>query len=379
MPGPSTTAVHAGEGDPRSGAVNTPVHQSTTFRFPERADGTTSDLIYTRYDNPSVQAIEAKLAALEGAGAVLAFGSGMAAAQSLCTAVLRPGDTLAVQRGVYGGTVAYLMEELAPWGVGVHTFDAGAEPDLPAGVRLVWVESVTNPLLRVADLPAWADAAHEAGAALAVDATFATPALQRPLELGADFVLHSASKYLGGHSDVIAGFLASPADRRQELWQRRRNLGGVLDPHAAYLLGRGMKTLALRMERHGRNALRLARLAAGHAAVVAAHHPGLPSHPDHDVAGRLLAGPVGVLTLDLGSLDAARAFRRATRLFVPAASLGGVESLVSLPLETSHAYAPAEARRRDGITDGLVRLSVGIEDAEDLEADLMQALDASKA
>lgn len=374
--GPSTTAVHAGERtDPLTGAVNVPVTLSTTFRYPEMEDGSKAPYIYSRYENPSLEAAEAKVAALEGAraDASLLFASGMGAIQAACTTLLRPGDTLAYQRGVYGGTTAYFNNELAATGVKLHAFDAHAAPRLPKGTKLVWMESITNPLLRVADVPSWAKAAHKAGAKLAVDATFATPLLQRPLDLGADLVMHSGTKYLGGHSDVTAGVLSCGKALREELWTHRRNLGATLDPHAAYLLGRGMKTLALRMERHNANALALARECSDIKGVTV-HYPGLPSHPDHTVAKRLLSGGFGgMLTLDLGSLAKAQSFRRKVRLVTPAASLGCVESLVSLPLETSHRYATERSRREDGITDGLVRISVGIEDLEDLVADVMQA------
>lgn len=377
-PGPSTTAVHAGETpDARTGAVNTPIHQSTTFLYPELADGTEAPYIYSRYENPSLESVEVKLAALEGAAHALTFASGMAAIQAACTTLLKPKDTLLVQRGVYGGTTAYLNDELAPTGVRIAQADAVAAPKVRKGTRLVWMESITNPLLRVADVRAWADAAHDAGAVLAVDATFATPLLQRPLALGADLVMHSATKYLGGHSDVTAGALSCGPALREGLWTRRRNLGATLDPHAAYLLGRGMKTLALRVERHAANALALAQACDDLRAVHAVHYPGLAAHPDHAVAKRLLTGGFGgMLTLDLGSKAKAQAFRRNVRLITPAASLGGVESLVSLPLETSHRYAPAAQRRADGITDGLVRISVGIEDIADLVADVEQALRA---
>lgn len=374
-PGPSTTAVHAGEvPDPRSGAVNTPIQQSTTFLYPELADGTPAPYIYSRYENPSLEAVEGKLAALEGAPASLVFASGMAAIQAACTSLVKSKETLLVQRGVYGGTSAYLHNELAPTGVKVLQGDAIA-PRVRRGTKLVWMESVTNPLLRVADVRAWADAAHDAGALLAVDATFATPLLQKPLALGADVVMHSATKYLGGHADVTAGALSMAAPLREAIWTRRRNLGATLDPHAAYLVGRGMKTLALRVERHCSNALALARACEDFGGIKAVHYPGLPSHPDHATAKRLLHGGFGgMLTLDLGSKAKAIAFRRRVRLIAPAASLGGVESLVSLPLETSHRYSPAAQRRADGIADGLVRISVGIEDVDDLVADVMQAL-----
>jgi cystathionine beta-lyase/cystathionine gamma-synthase len=376
-PGPSTLAVHAGEAtDPASGAVNVPVTQSTTFRYPELEDGSKAPYIYSRYENPSLESVERKLAALEGAGHSLLFASGMAAIQAACVAAVKPGQVLAVQRGVYGGTTAYLSSELAPYGVKVVEVDAHAEPRLPKGTALVWLESITNPLLRVADPRPWAEAVHEAGALLAVDATFATPLLQKPLALGADVAMHSATKYLGGHADVTAGALScNDPGLRESLWARRRNLGATLDPHAAYLAGRGMKTLALRVERHCANAWALAQECEGLRGVAAVHYPGLPGHPDHAVARKVLAGGFGgMLTLDLGSKARAQAFRRKVRVILPAASLGSVESLVSLPLETSHAYAPAEKRRADGVADGLVRISVGIEDAADLAADLRQAV-----
>ncbi|HEX2066164.1 MAG TPA: PLP-dependent aspartate aminotransferase family protein [Candidatus Thermoplasmatota archaeon] len=384
-PGPSTRAVHAGEApDPTSGAVNVPIHQSTTFWFPELPgggdgppQGKPSPYIYSRYTNPSVEAVEAKLAALEGApGGSLAFASGMAAISSLCATVLRPGDTLAMQRGIYGGTAAYFESELKAWGVQVAELDAVAPPaSLPAGTRLVWMESITNPLLRVADVRAWARVAHAAGALLCADATFATPLLQRPLALGADVAMHSGTKYLGGHADVTAGFLSfADAALRESVFLRRRNLGPTLDPHAAFLLGRGMKTLAVRIERQVRNALGLAQACTAMPGIVAVHHPGLPHHPDHATARALLSGGFGgMVTVDLGSLERAVAFRRRLRLIAPAASLGGVESLACLPLETSHAYAPAAKRRADGVTDGLVRISVGIEDLDDLVADVRAA------
>jgi cystathionine beta-lyase/cystathionine gamma-synthase len=376
--------VHAGEApDPASGAVNVPIHQSTTFWYPELPApagkvGAPSPYIYSRYTNPSLESVEQKVAALEGAAAgTLLFASGMAATSTLCAALLRPGDTLATQRGVYGGTAAYFENDLKPWGATVAEMDAVAAPAaLPAGTKLVWMESITNPLLRVADVHAWAKAAHAAGALLCVDATFASPVLQRPLDLGADVVMHSATKYLGGHTDVTAGCLSfKDKALRDNVALRRRNLGPVPDPHAAYLLGRGMKTLVVRMERHAQNALALAQACAKMPGVAAVHYPGLPSHPDHATAKALLSGGFGgMLTLDLGSQERAVAFRRKVRLILPASSLGGVESLVSLPLETSHAYAAPAKRRADGVTDGLVRISVGIEDIADLVADVRQAV-----
>lgn len=383
MPDPSTDAVHAGErADPADGAINTRIVASTTYRFPEMPDGSPATHIYSRYDNPTLEAVEAKVAALEGAEHALLFASGMGAITAVCLADLHPGDTLAVQQGVYGGTTALFGEVLEGLGIRSHPFSLGDDPTeaFPDGTALVWMESITNPLLRVPDLPVWAQAAHAAGARLAVDATFATPALQRPLAHGADWVVHSGSKYMNGHSDVICGIAAcNDPDARDRLWNRRRNLGPTLDPLPAYLLGRGIKTLPLRMARHTANATALADAVTDHPAVRAVHHPGRPDHPDHEVARRMLPGGLGgMLTLDLGSLEAAQAFRRAVRLLTPAASLGGVESLVSLPLETSHAYASPEQRRAEGITDGLVRISVGIEDVQDLVQDVRNGLDAAR-
>lgn len=384
MPGPNTTAVHAGETpDDRFGGVNQEVVHSTTYRYPEMDDGegghVAAPFIYTRYANPTTDAVEAKLAALEqvpkGGGAFL-FASGLAAEQAALQAVVPDRGTVALVAGAYGGTAALLADEFGARGVKTVTVEAD-KVVVPDGIDVVWLESITNPLLRVPDVAAWAEAAHASEARLVVDATFATPILQRPLALGADLVVHSATKYLNGHSDVTAGAVVFRSEDRAALWTHRRNLGATLDPLAAYLVGRGMKTLPLRMEAHCANALRLAHDVADHPAVRAVHYPGLRSHPDHAVARRVLEGHGGMLSLELGSFEAARAFRRAVKVVVPAASLGGVESLVSLPLETSHRYTDAQERRALGIGDGLVRISVGVEDPDDLAADVTAALDAA--
>ncbi len=356
---PATDAVHAGETpDPVHGSVNAPVVQSSTFRYPEREDGTPSPYIYTRYTNPSIEATETKLAALEQCTHALVFSSGMAAITAVCRSLLRPGDGLLLQQGVYGGTSAFVRDELVPDGIEVHAGPATDAPTVPEGTKVVWMESITNPLLKMADVSAWAHAAHAAGAVLVVDATFATPLVQRPLTLGADLVVHSATKYLGGHSDLTAGVVCTNMDVfHDRLWQHRRNTGAVVEPIASYLLGRSLKTLPLRLARHQQNAAAIAQHFEADGRVTV-HYPGVG----------------GMVTLDLGTKDAAVAFRRALRIVTPAASLGGVESLVSLPVETSHAYASAEQRAADGITDGLVRISVGVEDAKDLIADLDHAM-----
>jgi methionine-gamma-lyase len=379
MPGPATTAVHAGEEpDPRTGSIHAPLHLTSTYWYPELPDGSESRYIYSRYANPSVEAVERKLAALEGAGGSALTSSGLSAILVACLATTGAGDTVAVQGGGYGGTVALLRDELARLGLRLHLLPASPDPpQVPGGTRLLWMESMTNPLLRVADVRAWADAAHDAGALLGVDASFASPVLQRPLALGADLSMHSATKYLGGHSDLIAGALSWPegSPLAHAILRARRNAGPTLDPHAAHLLGRGMKTVTLRLQRHCENAMGLAR--ACEEAGLGVHYPGLASHPDHEVAARVLDGGFGgVLTLDLGSLEAARGFRRALRLVTPASSLGGVESLACLPLETSHSYSTPEQRRAEGVGDGLVRISVGIEDLDDLAADVLRAAGA---
>jgi len=371
MAGPSTTAVH-GVAEPHNGAVGTPIYQSSTFLYPELADGSKAPYIYSRYENPTNEAVEGTLAKLEGAKHALLYASGLAAVQGILQ--VKKGEGIAIQRGIYGGTVALLQEEYRGLGVPIHVLDEVTPPtSLPTGTVWVWMESITNPLLRVADIAAWAKAAHAAGARLVVDATFATPLGQRPLELGADVVMHSATKALGGHSDLLAGVaITNDDDLRQSLWRRRRNLGATLDPHTAWLLGRGLKTIALRVQRQCENAMAVALFAQNLGITV--HYPGLPSHPDHKSSKAILQTFGGVVTLDVGSLAAAQAFRRAVKIIVPAASLGGVESLVSLPAETSHAYLDEGARKAMGISDGLLRLSCGIEDTEDLVADLKQAL-----
>ncbi|MCA1819410.1 MAG: PLP-dependent aspartate aminotransferase family protein [Halobacteriales archaeon] len=374
----ATDAVHAGDvPDARTGAVNVPVHLSSTFWYPELSGGGPSSYIYSRYSNPSVEAVETKLAALEGAAGSLLMASGMAATMTACMAILGAGAGVVVQPGVYGGTSLFFREELARFGVkatfATHPVTA---PKVPKGTKLVWMEAVTNPILRVADVAAWADAAHDAGALLAVDGTFAGPMVQRSLALGADVSMQSATKYLGGHADLIAGALSwrKGFPHKDALWRVRRNWGPSLDPHAAFLLGRGMKTLHVRMPRHCENALALAKAAEGMPGIEAVHYPGLSSHPDHKVAKRVLSGGFGgAVTIDLGTKARAVAFRRKVRVIAAAASLGGVESLVSLPIETSHSYSTAAQRKAEGVGDGLARISVGIEDVADLVADVEQA------
>lgn len=375
--GLSTRAVHAGGTTPEVGKpVTTPIFQTSTF-YNERAGG--GEVLYTRYgNNPNHLALEARIAALESADACVATGSGMAAiAVALLSAVVS-GDRILAARALYGGTRTLLDRELARLGVAttyVDFFEEEWQAALDSDVRLVLVETPTNPLVRVLDLAPIAAAAHAVGALLVVDSTFATPINFRPLEHGADLVVHSATKYLGGHSDVTAGAVAGGAEVIAPVRERARIFGPALDPHAAWLVERGIKTLAVRMERHNRNGTTVAQWCERHPRIRRVHYPGLPSHPDHETAARLLNGFGGMLGIEVeGGGDAATRFVEWLRLCHVAPSLGGVETLVSEPRHTSHVGLAAEERARIGIADGFVRFSLGIEDAEDIIDDIEGAL-----
>lgn len=382
--GRATRAVHAGERQnaPRSG-VAVPIHQTAPYRFDradelERAMGSpTQEGIYSRNANPTVRVVEEKLAALEGAEDARAFASGMAAISATLSTLLASGDRLLCSADVYGGTSAWLAwlmrrhPEIAVERSPLDALPARLERELPRETRAVFVETPANPLLGCCDLGRVAAACRRHGLTLVVDNTFATPILQRPLELGADVVVHSATKFLAGHSDVTAGLVAATAETMAALDETRRLAGGVLDPHAAFLLGRGMKTLALRMERHSANAARLAALLAEHPAVERLHYPGL----DPIARGQMSAGGGMVSFVVRGGWEAAARVMDRVEIFAIIPSLGGVESGVSSPAITSHRHLSSEERAALGIEDGLLRLSVGIEDADDLAADLERALD----
>lgn len=378
--GLSTRAVHAGS-PPREpgGPVTGSIVRSTTFFSHPGGEG---EVHYGRYGNtPTQRALEERIAALEGGEACVAVGSGMAAIACALLSLLRAGEHVVAARALYGGTRALLDGELSRLGIETSYADLQAEgwrEALRPETRVVLLETPSNPLLRVTDLRPVAEAAHAHGARVVVDSTFATPVNYRPLEHGADLVVHSGTKYLGGHSDVTAGAVVGGRALTGEVRERARHWGPALDPHAAWLVERGMKTLVLRMERHNRNALEVARWAEGRPEIARVHHPGLPSHPDHETARRVLDGFGGVLSFELtGGGEAADRFVRALRLAAVAPSLGGVETLVSEPRHTSHVGLSAEERRAEGMPDGLVRLSLGIEDAEDVVADLEQALRAA--
>jgi cystathionine gamma-synthase len=370
--------VHAGqEPDPATGAVVVPIHQASTFAQ-DGIGGLRAGFEYGRSGNPTRSALETSLAALEQGAAALAFASGLAAEDALLRAVCRPGDHVLIPADAYGGTYRLFDRVLAAWGVEYDPVDL-ADTDavraaLRAGrTRLIWCETPTNPLLGVADIALLAELAHGAGALLAVDNTFASPYLQRPLTLGADAVVHSTTKYLGGHSDVVGGAVVA-ADR--ELADRVRFLqnatGAVPGPFDAWLVLRGVKTLAVRMDRHCANARRVVDLLHGHPAVTSVHYPGLPTHPGHKIAARQMTDYGGMVSFQLrGGADAAVAVCGRTELFTLAESLGGVESLIEHPGRMTHASAAGSPL---AVPDDLVRLSVGIEAADDLVEDLRQAL-----
>lgn len=375
---PDTLAVHAGSRpDPQSGAVVTPIYQSSTFLYPagER------DLQYTRYgNNPTQLAVHEKVAAIEGAEDSLALASGMAAIATAILSVCGRGDHVVAAPALYGGTHVLLDRELPRLGIEVtyaEDLDPAAWERATRGETRLWFwEAISNPLLRVADGPTLAALARERGITTLVDATFASPIHQRPATFGVDLVMQSGTKYLGGHSDLIAGTLAGSAERVRRATEMMHTLGGSIDPHAAFLLERGIKTLAIRMARHSENGRAVAEFLADHPRVEQVHYPTLPDHADVEIAARVLTGGAGGVVTFVPRFTAAEteALVGDFRWIQLAPSLGGVESLVSMPSMTSHRMMPAATRRERGISDAMVRLALGIEDPRDLVDDLDRAL-----
>jgi len=379
-----TRAIHAGQrSDPQNGAVMTPVYFSTTFEqdAPARPRG---GYEYSRSGNPTRTALEENLASLEGGSWGLCFASGLAALNALCD-LLEPGDHVVAANDLYGGSYRLFVQVFRRFGIEFTFVDAtdlqAVARAMRAATRILYLETPTNPLLSICDLSACVALARERGVLTVVDNTFATPYLQRPLELGTDVVLHSLTKYLGGHSDVVGGALVGHDEGlREKLAFYQNAVGGQLGPMDSFLFLRGIKTLALRMDRHCENALVVARALEAHPAVRRVIHPGLPSHPGHELARRQMSGFGGMVSFELeGGVEAANAFACATEIFTLAESLGGVESLVEVPASMTHASIPAEERRKAGLPDGLVRLSVGIEHADDLVADVRRALERAAA
>jgi methionine-gamma-lyase len=384
--GAGTLAIHAGESQHGvSGPVAPPVVYSSNFTFADTAEmkrwaeGRSRAYIYTRYGNPTLAIAESKLAALEGGEAAVVTASGMAAISSTLLALLREGDELIATRQLYGGAYRLFRDVFPRFGITVKYVEnnlAGADALVTPRTRALYVESPTNPSLRLVDLRRAAALARKHNLVSIVDNTFGTPALQRPIELGFDLVVHSATKYLAGHSDVVAG---AAIGSRRLIDGVRSNviyLGGSMDPSAAFRLIRGLKTLEVRVQRQCRTAMTVARFLAKHRRVERVHYPGLPSHPDHALARRQMHGGFGgMMAFDVkGGLAAARRFCDRTRIFLLAASLGGVESLVVLPIYTSHYRMSTEELRAAAVGPGTVRVSIGLEDERDLIEDLRQAL-----
>lgn len=382
---PTTRAIHARKEGPRSNApVAPPIYLSATFESKDvdeqiALEEAKADTFYTRYGNPTLTLAERILAELEGAEAAAVFGSGMAAITTTLLAHLKQGDHAVFQREIYGGAHRFASELLPRYGVEVSWVDAantrGFQEEMRESTRVVYLESPTNPTLKLVDIEAVASAARERGIVTLIDSTFATPLNTRPCELGVDGVLHSATKYLGGHSDLLAGALAGGSETVERAKSFGRVLGGVLDPHASYLLIRGMKTIGLRLEQQNRSGLAVAEFLSAHPKVRAVHYPMLSSHPQHELARRQMAAGGGVVSFELeGGLAEAKRFANAVSLVRVAPSLGGVESLLSIPCLTSHAMLTPEEREKAGIRDSLVRLALGVEATEDLVADLSEAL-----
>jgi cystathionine beta-lyase/cystathionine gamma-synthase len=373
-----TDCVHAGqEPEPRTGAVMTPVFQTSTYR--QNAIGDHTGYEYARTQNPTREALEGNVAALEGAAHGVAFGSGLAAISTLAQ-TLSGGDEIICTENVYGGTYRVFDQVFKKLGLGfrfVDTSDLDAvERAFTDRTKILFVETPTNPVLQITDIAKAADLAHSRGARLVVDNTFMTPYFQKPLALGADAVLHSVTKYLNGHSDVVGGILLTSDEELHEQLRFLQNAAGAVPgPWDCWLVLRGTKTLHLRMRQHEENAAAIVRLLAGHAGIGKLFYPGLESHPGHELAKQQQTGFGGMVSLDVGSLERAQQFVSQLHLFTLAESLGGVESLVCHPASMTHAAVPKDDRDRIGVTDGLVRLSVGVEDADDLVADVERALD----
>lgn len=378
----ATAAIHAGQPpDPATGATIVPIYQTSTFTQEEI--GRHKGYEYSRTGNPTRAALETCLASLEEAAHGLAFATGSAATAAVLS-VLRPGDHVVAMDDLYGGTYRYFERVCRPNQVSFTYADGRRPSEIERGLqpetKLVWIESPTNPLLNLANVAAIAAVTRPRGILLAVDNTFATPFFQKPLTLGADVVVHSTTKYIGGHSDVLGGaVLTSNKELYAKVKFYQNAAGAVPGPFDAWLTLRGVKTLAVRMKQHEQNALDLARFLEPNRCVSRVRYPGLPGHPQHELARRQMTGFGGMVTFDLrGGRDQANLFFKALKIFSLAESLGGVESLACYPTTMTHASIPAEERRRRGITESTIRLSVGIEDVDDLRADLDQALRASQ-
>jgi len=380
---PETEAVRGGtELHKKNGPVATPIYQTASFEVTDndqQVRATSTDMFYTRYGNPTHTVAEKAIAELEGADAALLFASGMNAITTSMLSLLKSGEHVVAQRDIYGGATKFFSQWLPKFGIET-TFVDTVEYDQHAraiqpNTKLLYLESPTNPTLRVVDLRKVTALAKQHNLITFIDSTFGTPINQRPADFGVDLIMHSGTKYFAGHSDLICGVVAGRQELIQKIHETRTTLGGTMDPHAAWLLLRGIKTLAVRVQRQNDNALRVARFLAQHAKVRRVHYPFLEGHPQRALAMELMRGGGGVLSFEVdGTGEDARRLSEALQLFTLAPSLGGVDSLVTIPVLTSHGMISAEHRQKMGVTEQLIRLSVGIENADDLIADLEQAL-----
>jgi cystathionine beta-lyase/cystathionine gamma-synthase len=366
--------------------VIAPVHLTATYKFDKSDDlidvvQNRSGYLYSRWDNPSVVEVENVLAAMEGYDKALGFGSGMAAITTALMANVKSGSRVISTREIYGGTFELLNDVLAKLNVTPVFINCWKTQqiidEIQKGVTVLYLETPTNPLLRVADIRPLAEAAHDQGAVVMLDATFASPVNQRPLDLGVDIVIHSATKYLGGHHDITAGFVCCHQKYFDQIWTYRKILGGVMDPMSAFLALRGIQTLELRIQRQNESAMKIAVFLADHPKIKSVHYPGLPAHPDHEIAKRQMSGFGGMLSFDInGDFDQTKQFMDALKRIKLATSLGGVSSLANQPITNTHAALSPENRAKAGISESLVRLSVGVEKVDLLIDDLAQALQA---
>ena len=385
---PETKAVRgASDLEKKNGPLATPIYQTSTFEVvdnEEQLRATPTDHFYTRYGNPTNTVAERTVAELEGVDAALTFASGMGAITTTIMALLKSGDHIVAQRDIYGGVTKFLSQWLPKLGIETTFVDTTEydqhERAIRPNTRLLYLESPTNPTLRVVDLKRLGAIARQHRLISMIDGTFGTPINQHPAEYGIDLVMHSGTKYLGGHTDLICGVVTGRGDLIEKIHSTRTTLGNCMDPHASYLLVRGLKTLAVRVARQNENALRVAGFLSQHAKVRSVHYPFLKSHPQYAIAREQMRGGGGMVTFEVeGTGEDARRVSEAMRLFTLAPSLGGVESLVSIPVLTSHAMIQPEQRKKMGVTEQMIRLSVGIENADDLIADLEHALEAVAA
>jgi cystathionine gamma-synthase len=382
---PETAAVHgASDLEKKNGPVTTPIYQTSTFEVTDNDEQqrvTSTDRYYTRWGNPTITVAEETLAAIEGVEAARVFASGMGAITTTMMALLKTGDHIVAQRDIYGGVMKFLSQWLPKMGIETTFVDTTDYAQYAQAIRpntkMIYVESPTNPSLRVVDFKKIAALAQQHGLISMADSTFGTPINQHPAKYGIDLVMHSGTKYLSGHADLTCGVVAGRQDLMDQLWETRTTLGNCMDPHAAWLLIRGLKTLAVRVARQNENAQRVAEFLVQHGKVRRVHYPFLKSHPQYGIAREQMSGGGGMVTFEVdGTGEDARRVSEAMRLFALATSLGGVESLVSIPVLTSHAMISAEQREEMGVTEQMVRLSVGIENVDDLIADLERALEA---